>query len=217
MSLFYELYLVPPTVLIPIIFALINYKLLDKPLKIILLFLIVSGVADAIAVILAINHRPNLMIFHIYAIFEFAFISWYYKLQLKNRLAKIIPLLIIMFTIACIINFVFIQKNIEFNTYTRSLEAIIIIGYNIILFSRQSYIDADYNWSSMSLNWINTGILVYYSSCLLVFTFSNYLLNAGKFINNVIWNTHATITVLQYILFSIGFYKCKKQQIIYTY
>ncbi len=212
----YERIVIPGSVVIPIFTALFNYRFLNTQLKIIFAFILFSGIVDFVSIILAEHNIPNLSIFHIYTIFEFAFISWFYKIQFKGIANKIIPVLIIVFAILCIINFIFIQYKIEFNTYTRSVEVIIIIIYCILYFANQSKIDNNYNWSSISLNWINAGILISYSSSLFTFVFSNYLLTAGKQINNIVWGSYGTIVILEYILFAVGFYKCRNQLIIFS-
>jgi hypothetical protein len=211
---YYQGDIVPATILLPIIMALLNYRFLSRPLKIILGFLLFSGIVNLMAVMMAHRGISNLLVFHIYAIFEFAFISWFYKLYFKGRVAKIIPILIGTFTILCIINVCFIQNYIVFNTYTRSLEAILIVGYGILFFSKQGALDNDFSWGEFSLNWINVGILIYYSGSFFTFIFSNYLLVAvSQRINIIIWNVVDTLLLLEYVLFAIGFYKCRNQPI----
>jgi len=213
----YERYVVPASVLIPLFIAFINYKYLGTSLKIIFAFLVFSGIVNTAAQILAEHKISNLFIFHIYSIFEFGFISWFYKIQLKAPVTKIILVLIILFTVACIINFIFIQNNIEFNTYTRPIEALIIIGYCALFFNQQSQADNGEKWADISLNWINTSFLIYFAGSFFTFIFSNYLLTAGKHINNIVWGSYYIILIAENILFSVGFYRCRKQPITSFY
>jgi hypothetical protein len=115
----------------------------------------------------------------------------------------------------CIVNYLFIQNKIEFNTYTRPLEAIMIIVYSMLYILNQSNDEQD--WGDNIYNWINAGILLYFASCLFMFISSNYLLNAGKHINRIVWGAHDAILVIQYVLFAVGFYKCKTHRITSTY
>jgi len=82
---------------------------------------------------------------------------------------------------------------------------------------KQSERDDKDNWGADGLNWINTGILIYYSSGLFLFMTSNYFLTVSRFMGYLIWSVHDTILLLEYILFAIGFYKCKTQQTTFTY
>jgi hypothetical protein len=215
--LLYMRFIVPLSILIPLVFAILNYRFLDQSLKTIFWFLIFSGLANLVALYLATHQKNNLFVIHIYTVFEFAFISWYYKLQLKGIYNKIIPILIFAFTVLCVLNVLFIQKSTLFNTYTRSLGAIIIIGYCIISFNKQSLLDHDYSWGAISFNWINTGLLIYYTGCFFTFVFSNYLLSSSSLLNLIIWNIDNTFLLVEYILFGVAFYKCRKQPTISLY
>ncbi len=158
-------------------------------------------------------YTANLL--HIYTIFEFLFISLFYSCFYGRKNRNIIYTIIGVFTVICIINYLFIQNKIEFNTYTRPLEAIMIIVYSMLYIFKQN--NDEQNWGDNIYNWVNTGILLYFASCLFMFVSSNYLLNAGKHINRIVWGAHDTILVIQFILFAVGFYKCKTHRITSTY
>jgi hypothetical protein len=214
---FYDRYVLTASILIPVIIGLVNYRFLSKSIKIILFFNIFTGILEILNIILASLNIYNTFVFHFYSIFEFALISWFYKLQFKGKTDKIIPPLIVAYAILSIINFLYIQNNIQLNTYTHSIEAIIIIGYCINFINKQSQFDATYSWGSFSLNWINTGLLLFYSCSFFAFMFTNYLMHASKHINNVVWSSYDTIIIFENILFAIAFYKCKNQPIISSY
>lgn len=208
----YETYIVPASILIPLFIALFNYKFLDKPLIIIVLFLIGSAIFNLVGIVMANYAIPNLWVFHFYNIFEFALVSWFYNALFKYKFNKVIFILIAILTVLCLINLIFVQKNMQFNTYTRSLEAIIVIGYCIVFFNQQSQRMDEYNWSAESFNWINVGFLVYFAGTFFTYLFSNYLvLGNDRKISRIIWTVQDTILIIEYLLFAVGFYKCRKQ------
>jgi len=205
----YTDYIIPASTFLPLIVGFLNYKRLIWPLKIIFYFILFSGIANLINLILIYHHRHSIFIFHIYTIFEFAFISLFYLNLFKKSWHKPILILIGAFSLLCMVNFIFIQKGLEFNTYTRSLEAVMIIGYCVAYLNQQSIADTEHNWGSNSLNWINAGILVYYSSGLFMFIASNYLMKHLAF-PVYIFLLLDTFLLFEYVLFAIGFYKCRK-------
>ena len=205
----YISYIIPLCVIIPLIIALVRYRLLTFSFKILFWFLIFSGIANAINTTLSSHHITTTTLFHIYTIFEFAFISLFYLNLFKKSWHKPILILIGAFSLLCMVNFIFIQKGLEFNTYTRSLEAVMIIGYCVAYLNQQSIADTEHNWGSNSLNWINAGILVYYSSGLFMFIASNYLMKHLAF-PVYIFLLLDTFLLFEYVLFAIGFYKCRK-------
>jgi hypothetical protein len=211
--LLYTRYITSYSGIIPLIVALISYKVLSKPHKIILSFIVFSIVLNSVNLVLAIKSIHNLFMFHIYVGFEFAFVSSYFYTVLKGPITKIIPPLIIAFVVLCLVNFFYIQKATQLSTYTRAVESVMIVSYCIIFINRQSEKETSYTWGSLSLNWINTGILIFYSCSFITFMFTNYFLHAERSVTRIIWSTYDTFILIENILFAIAFYKCRKQPI----
>jgi hypothetical protein len=212
----YNMFIAPSSILLPILIGAIKYRSLDRSLKIILLFNIITGVLNLINHVLATHLISNLFIFHFYAIFEFAIISWFYNIQFKGIINKIIPPLVGIFSILCLVNFFYIQNNIkiELNTYTRSLEGIVIIGYSVMFFNRQSQVDTQHTWGESSLNWANSSFLVFYSCSFFTFMVTNYFLHLDSRILNTIWGVYDAALIAENVLFAIAFLKCRQQPII---
>lgn len=205
----YTEYIVPASIFLPLTTAFLNYKCLTWPLKIILYFVLFSGIMNLVSIILMYHGWHTSFMIHIYTIFEFAFISLFYLNFFRKSWHKPILISIGVFSILCIVNLIFIQNRFELNTYTRSLEAVMIIGYCVTFLNQQSSIDNERSWGSNSLNWINLGILIYYASGLFMFIASNYFLQ-HKELALFIFPMLDTFLLFEYILFAIGFYKCKQ-------
>ncbi|WP_179415858.1 hypothetical protein HDF19_06535 [Mucilaginibacter sp. E4BP6] len=117
--------------------------------------------------------------------------------------------LVVIFTILCVINFFFVQNGVEFDTYTGTLEAVIIIGYAILYLIKENDNEQNITWEQSGLNWIVISFLIYYGCGLFMFISSNYLLHATRSVNIIVWSVFDTITLVEYLLFATGFYKCK--------
>src|ERR1700712_5572749 len=153
-------YITPGSILIAIIIALFKFKQLTFPLKVFLYFLVFSAIANAANLILSAHHIHTTTLLHIYTPFEFAFISWFYNIVFNGKWRTTIVILISIFTVLCILNFFFLQNGLEANTYTGTLEAVIIIGYSVLYLNQQSNIENDETWGKNGLNWINIGLLI---------------------------------------------------------
>ncbi|MET3978842.1 membrane-associated HD superfamily phosphohydrolase [Mucilaginibacter sp. UYP25] len=210
----YASYIVPPTVLIPIVFALLNFTQLTTPLKIIVWYLIFSGLFNLLSLVLISMHHTTTWMMHLYGIIEFIAHSLFYSMFFSKEKRKLFTGLIFGFTILCIVNYFFIQNKIEFNTYTRPLGAIIIIVYSLLFILKNQ--NDEESWGDNIYNWINAGILLYFASCLFMFIFSNYLL-ASPDISRLVWAIHDTVLIFEYLLFAVGFYKCRALQTISSY
>ena len=204
--------------LIPIFIGLLSYKILNRSSKTVFYFLITSLVSVSINTLLANLGKSNLFAFHIYQVFEFCFVSYFYSVSVKGLMSKLFPYLVLIFTALCIFNFFYIQKgHSQFNSYTRSLEAIIIIIYAVIYLLKQSSTENSYRFGDLPDNWVNIALLIFYSCTFFVFAFANQLLTEGLFVNFIAWTSYNAVLLLENILFSIAFYKCRKQPIISLY
>lgn len=208
--------IVPASVLIPISIALIKYKWTDRVLLLIFYYLLLDGAVNLIAVVLSDYQINNLPLLHIYTILEFLLLSFFYIKILKDPLARnIIKFLMLIFPVLCVINFLFFQSIFRFNTYTRPLEVLLIMAYCLTYFAQANEANDIKAWSSNSIIWINIGILLYFSGALFVYSFSNlttaYTSPKYKLVNLFIWDIHAALLLCMYLLFSWGFYICRKR------
>lgn len=204
---------VPLAGLIPIKYGLSNSRYLHKAQRIILAFIIFSAIVNAIATVIArVFHIQTTPVVHFYTPFEFAFVSFFFAEFYEKKGKKIIYAITGVFTIFCIYNTFFIQNAMEMNSYARSVDALILILYSMLFFLNNNT-DLEQKWSDDSTNWIATGILLYYASSLFMFIFFKSVAKPG-FMTNVIWVVHNTILIIEYILFAVGFHKCRPQQTI---
>ncbi len=195
--------------LIPILLGLSRFKILSHSLKIILYYLIFSIIINRSTYILykeAINNMPLL---HLFTIVEFVFISTYLKNQLKSNIDRRVFILIqVLFLIFCILNSLYIQPINTFNTYARSVESFIII-LAIIGVSLRKIGDSTKKTETdnPSINWINSGLLVYFTASLLLFSLNNYLGTHHLNLYKLAWDMHAFICIVMYLTFAVGLWR----------
>ncbi|MEO7214629.1 hypothetical protein [Mucilaginibacter sp.] len=211
----YTTFIVPATVLIPIAYAFINYRSLTRAFKIILAFIIFSAVMNTIASVMARGyHMRTTGIYHIYTPFEFGFIAAFFSEFYNKRIRNILYALIVVFAVFCVLNTVFIESMMKMDSNARSVDAIILIILCMLFFAKNNS-DLDSRWADHASNWVVAGLLLYYGSSLFMFIFFDNL-TRDDIMTYVIWTLNATILVIEYILFAIGFHKCRAQQTIST-
>jgi hypothetical protein len=203
--------IVPASVIIPIVFAIVKYRHINKPLTTIFVYLLFAGLVNACAAVMAFRHINNLPLLHVYTVCEFLFLGiFFYQLAGKPTIKKLILGGILLFPVYGLINFTFIQDLHVFNSYTRPVEAILLIVFSLIYFYTQSSDTQPVSWHTQAVTWIVTGILIYFSSSLVQFSFSNIVSSlASRDTKLFIWAIHATLVLIMYLLFSVGFSKCK--------
>lgn len=202
LSHLYQGYLIPASTLLPLTAGILFYKQINRPLKTLLAYLSFSLVINVIGVILAMHRTNNLPLLNFYSIFELLFVMLYYRQTFSNRaVSSQINLIMIAFPVLCIINFSFVQSLYEFNTYTRPLEAIIVIVYSILYLSGYKSQDKA-EFITTSGRWVANGFLIYFCSSVFQFIFSNVVSRyASHGVKMTIWNLHATFVLCMYICF----------------
>jgi hypothetical protein len=201
----------PLCIILPIITAFFKYPILTKDAKILLIYLLIDAVVSIISSTLAFYHLPNTPLYHIATVVETIIVLYFFSLIFsKKQFTSYIRWLMILFPVLGIINVLCFQHIFEFNSYTLSLQSIIIITLCFLYWWFKDD-DTSVQWSALPLNWVISGLLLYFSSAFILFTFSNAAiayLSVKNFI--LVWNIHATLTILMYILITIGFTKYKK-------
>ena len=203
-------YIVPLSILLPILFGLLNYKASDNGQKLLLFYLLASGLINLGAMILIFYRMKNLPLLHLYTIVEAVLILCYLRTLFKEHIIKNVLLYtIVLFTLLCIINFTFIQSIFTFNTYTRPLEAILITFFCLLYLYKSGFTE---NWLDKPISWFNIGILIYFPAACIIFILSNYLVfkTMNKEMTTMVWNLHATLVLFMYLLWTKGFSLIKK-------
>lgn len=211
MTIVYFDYIVPATVLIPI--AVLIPKLGKSPayIKWLFFYLVISAITNVISIITARYDIPNLWLTHIYTSLESFILLCFFRLIIKKTtIRNVITVLIILFPLFCILNFLFLQSFYDFNTYTRPVEALIFVALSMIYWGQES--EDDIRWSDVPADWFVISLFLYFSGAFFIFLFSNYLAGyVSTKVMDIAWYTHATLIGLMYILIAIGFLKWEKQ------
>lgn len=207
---FYLGVVVPASVIIPFIPAVTRYSVFPRELRILSWFLLVDFVANGINSLLAFNGINNMPVMHTYTFVEFAILAIFYRAVFADRkVTRVINWLIPAFFAICVLNVLFFQDIFTFCTYTKSIEALIMAIFAVMLFMRDlDSIGGDKNVNAV-LAYANTGILIYFSGSFLWFAVCN-LVPGGSVLGFMMWLLHGTLLIVFYILTAITLWKYKK-------
>jgi hypothetical protein len=201
-SALYQGYIVPASTLLPIVAGIVYYKQIAKPLHTLLAYLCIALMINIAGITMANHHINNLPLLHFYTMFELVFVMLYYKHAFADKkLDKWIVPIMVIYPIYCVINFTFFQSIYQFNTYTRPLEAIIIIIFSGIYLAGQEHTE-EQRAAKRPGRLVAGAFLLYFCSSLFQFIFSNVVSHmASKPIKHLIWNLHATFVLIMYVIF----------------
>lgn len=203
---------------IPLVIACIiaarNYLRFPKELKVISWYVVVSVMIQFGSQYLAFQKENNLYLLHIFVPVSFMLFSIFYQKVFSGFLNKNVLWWILgLFIAFSILNSIFWQDISTFNSYALSLESMLLIIYSLSLFALllNESVSQEKKEILSSLRWINAGILIYYTSGLLIFYFGDLLTNFSKVRFEISWRFHSFIYIVQFICISIGLWKHPKK------
>lgn len=180
--------------LLSIMLWLWRFKSLPNEVKRLGPFLILTLIINVSAIYLSRNRIPNLFLLHIYTLLEFlawAFFYWY-LFRKKQSLQKNFPWFVIIVSILIIANTIVFESLNGFNSNSKSLVQLLLIGSAIFYFFN-AFGKIDLNQPlPRSLTLINFAVVFYYSGSLFIFMFSRLL------------NNHQVIQTRQHVLWAIN-------------
>jgi hypothetical protein len=184
-----------------------NTKII-KPIK---YYLILAVLTQALSLYLWSLGKNNLPILHGYTILEFVVIIWLYKIVILEKISeKLFILLLISFIVFSILDSIMIESMYSFNTYCRSIEALIFVLLSMIWFTNRLSKNVSEEFTiNNGVDYIIGGFFIYFSGSIVLFSFSNYINNLTYSLALNIWSFHTMLLLLMYILITVGLYKCR--------
>jgi hypothetical protein len=194
----------------PVAVALFRYRQLNATMRTMVLYVFLGGLVQLSSSYLNANKQNNLWLLHLYTPLEFACIVWFYYHVLQGFVKKSAFVWAgFGFAGLSVLNSAFLQDTDTFNTYARSLEGILVIVFCLIWCYRTLLEMKIKQLEQDPVFWVNTGFLLYFSGNVLLFAFSNYIININHALNLYIWAFHALFSILLYFFITIGLWKAK--------
>lgn len=203
---------------IPLIIAFViaarNYFRFSVELKVISWYVVMSVIVQFFSMYLASQKSNNLYLLHIFVPASFVCFSVFYQKVFSNFLhGRFLWWIAGLFVLFSIVNSIWWQKIETFNSYALSLESVFLIIYSLSLFALLLNESVRKQKKEMlsCLRWINSGILIYYTSGLLMFYFGDLLTRFSFDKFQISWLFHSFIYIVQFTCISIGLWKYQKK------
>lgn len=191
-------------VIAPLIVFLVRRKklnLVQRKLVALLLLILLTEIASNILWYEFITNHP---LYHFYSIIEFLLILNLYASILSEWISKkwffITGSCFVVFAVG---NMLFLQNLFEFNSNVTTLSAFFIILLTIFTYFHFLHRSSDQSLSRTPAFWINTGLLLYFSSNLVLFYVGNKVdLTLDE--SYTIWGLHSIFNCVQITLFTLA-------------
>lgn len=199
-----------PIVLVAV-FSLIKYRYLGRELRLFAWFAFVSFLIQIASLILWFKHINNFFLLHAYVPLGFLSLSLFYAEVLKEYVnKKIILITAVLFTVFSVSNTLFIQPVNTFNSYALTLECIlvIILSMSTYMLFLNDAVKESHALVLKSVNWINSGFFIYFSSAMVIFYLGDYFTRYFPAeLNRYTWVLHSFFSVIMYFCFFVGLWK----------
>lgn len=199
--------------LFPVFAALYNYRHLDKVLKIVAVFFLVSAVFDGVLELTKImNVYNSLPLIHLFiAISILFFAAIYYHAFFKPVVKKSILILAAVALLIVIFNSIFIEGIWDYPSISNTVLCVLLIFFSLAYFyellNRQEFVHIE----KQGLFWINAGVLFYYAINIFLFMLFERIMHARKEDYEDYYMIHIVTNIIANVLYSVGLL-CKPQR-----
>jgi len=195
-------------------YALYSYKRLSRPLQVFTWFLALSGIIQLISVILWFCSINNMPLLHLYVAAGFSCLVWFYQTVLHKLIAPgILYGILLFFLLFSLYNVLFLQPPTSYNSYGLTLEAVFVIIFSLstMILSKNEILENTDMTAFRSVNWINAGLLIFYTSDILLFYYGDVIMQVFPVsLSRSTYILHSFFSVSMYTCFLIALWKSRK-------
>lgn len=193
------------------VFVLYNYKKLSEELKVFSWFIVVSAIVQCIGLTLWHYSINNLFLNHFFVPIGTVCITVFYNKLFGAFLnSRVVWIILVVFLLLTIANSLFLQPIDSFNSYALTMQCVLVVIFSLatflLLVNYGGQLSQHINIKS--INWINSGLFIYYSSALILFYLGNTIISAfAKEANRYVWMLHSFFYFIMTGCFFIGLWK----------
>lgn len=201
------------SVLVPLVFYLSRARHASRPIHIIGILTIISGLCDVIGMIMFSRGVPTAVLFNVYYMVLFLLLTWfYYRILFVNTRRIMIWIGLAIYLLSFILVTLYVQNFMQYQTLMWLITAIIMIVYSIGYFFYSLTTINSSGFFGYSLIWINVGVMIYFCLSLFLFLMGNYVLTKlDPETSALIWSSHNINNILKNVFFAIGIFFFRKR------
>lgn len=202
-------------VLLPLAVGLGVFRVLDRRMKIVLVYLAISAAIELFLFIMTTQRVRfnNLPLLHVYTVVQFVLFALLYRDVLRQMFPRYVwDVTVIAFIVFAVVNAWLWQPLTGFNGYARAAESVLLISMALcsafyLLFREKQLRPL----GEMPMFWINAAVLFYFPASFFVFLLSNDVLVLSSKVFRISWAFHALFLMLHYLFLTIALWSRHRQ------
>lgn len=150
--------------------------------------------------------QNNMPLYHFYVLVEFALTTWMFEASVPRILSKrVFYALLAGMAVVGIFTHVNAESIYDFPSVMRSVESLLLMGLSIRFFWVMMHSDEERNLLELPEFWASVGVLIYFSSNLMLFFYGNYMASQSAEVFDALWHLHAGLNIMLYLVYTIAF------------
>lgn len=191
-----------------------NFKRLRMEFRVLAVFIFLSAGIQAGAEVAARFGINNLFLSHLYAVLGVVALAGFYRLLLRRFIPDAVFIILIAGFVTLAVATVLLWEPLDtFNSIPLTAEAVVFIIFALSTFILTLNENMNHQLREIlrSLNWINSGILLYFTGSLLLFYNGETIIHAiiGRW-SVYTWLIHAALTIILHTCLLIGLWLSPK-------
>ncbi len=196
------------SIMAPILIGAIYFKSLSFALRILFLYVVITGLFELVASLMSVYQINNLFLFNTHFFIEFLAISAIFFFSYDSVFWRgVVVVFLISFLLFVLLENFYFEARDPFQANERYAEGLMVIilcaGYYISLLRRpiHRYLE------KQPMFWLASGWLIYFAGTLYLFLFSKELLAMNSF---HFWQIHAILNIGLNVIYVISFVKGRR-------
>lgn len=196
------------SVWLPTLLALFTINSLKKKsLKIFFIFLVTTSLKETVCTYYAINSLNNYPIYNSLSIAYYGLLFLSFKSYFENRkIKRLITILLLVFSLFYMLNLLFIQGLIKFNSYTFLLGGLFLNFICLVFFYNLLNSTRNVKIIKLPFFWFSTGLVFYSTGTIILLGLFEFYRNLPPSTGAQLWSINSILNISVNLLISIGLY-----------
>lgn len=196
-------------------YAIWLYKNLPLAFRVLTGYLCWSALIQGLSEAFAYFHVNNLAFSHLHVMVGMVLLTWFYSILLTPFISKKLFFGVgFSFVVLAILNALLWQPIFSFNTNTLTAESVLVVIFSLSTFILllNDALNQHIRHIQTSLNWINSGLFVYYSGSLLLFYNGEIIMHViSQKWSEYTWMAHVLMSIILHLTILIGIWKSPRK------
>lgn len=181
------------------------WKALGRPMRLLVVYVAIGATVEATTWVLAFSGMKTLWIFHIYTLFELAFLGAILRAFPEMApFRKSIAIAVAAYALYWLASKIFIESFSGFDTYSSPPANIILVILGLTALHSSGRAVEAASWET-PLFWIGVAVLVKFAGDLTTFAFGDWLTGLSVAAGIEVWSIHWYLGLLYNIFLAIAF------------